>query len=52
MTGSATELPFDDGEFSAVTAIFAPVDHTEAFRVLRPGGCLVFADNDPRRSSS
>jgi SAM-dependent methyltransferase len=50
--GSAAELPFGDGEFSAVTAIFAPVSHAEAFRVLRPGGRLVFADPSPRRSSS
>ena len=51
VTGSAAELPFDDGEFSAVTAIFAPVDLTEAFRVLSPGGRCVLADNDPRKSS-
>jgi SAM-dependent methyltransferase len=50
VTGSAAELPFDDGEFSAVTAINAPVKHAEAFRVLRPGGRLVFVDPDPRRS--
>lgn len=48
--GSAAVLPFDDGEFSAVTAIFAPVHHAEAFRVLRPAGRLVFVDQDPRRS--
>ena len=52
VSGSGAELPFGDGEFSAVTAIFAPADHAEAFRVLRPGGRFVFADNDPRRSPS
>lgn len=52
VTGSAADLPFGDGEFSAVTAIFAPIKHAEAFRVLRPDGRFVIADNDPRKSPS
>lgn len=50
--GNAAALPFGDGEFSAVTVIFAAVKPVEAYRVLRPGGRFVFADNDPRRSPS
>lgn len=52
MSGSAAELPSGDGEFSAVTAIFAPYDNAEVFRTLRPGGRFVIADNDPRRADS
>ncbi len=50
VTGSAAELPFGDGDFSAVTAIFAPFDHAEVFRILGPAGRFVVADNDPRKS--
>lgn len=49
--GSATELPYPDGEFShAVSqdALFLvpdkPRSHAEIFRVLRPGGVLAFSD--------
>lgn len=52
VNGSADALPFGDGEFSAVTAVFAPFDLDEVFRVLRSGGRFVLADNDPRRSAS
>jgi SAM-dependent methyltransferase len=48
VTGSAAALPFDDGEFSAATAIFAPARFSEVARVLRPGGRFVMADPDPR----
>ena len=50
IAGSAAALPFDDGEFSAATAIFAPAKPVEVFRVLRPGGRFVMADPDPKRS--
>jgi SAM-dependent methyltransferase len=53
--GSSAALPFGDGEFSAVTAITAPVNLAEVFRVLRPGGRFVFVDEltpDPRKPSS
>ena len=55
MLGSSAELPFRDGEFSAVTAITAPANLAEVFRVLRPGGRFVFVDElnpDPKKPSS
>ncbi len=52
VAGSAADLPFGDSQFSAITAIFAPFDPDEVFRVLRPGGRFVLADNDPRRTPS
>lgn len=48
--GNATALPFGDGAFSAVTAIYAPAQPAEVFRVLRPGGRVVAADPDPART--
>jgi SAM-dependent methyltransferase len=39
--GSAAELPFSDGEFSAVSVVSAPANMAEVFRVLRPGGRFV-----------
>ena len=50
--GNAAELPFDDEQFSAVTAIFAPFKPAEVFRLLGPGGRFVQADDNPRRSPS
>ena len=41
---SSATLPFGDGEFSAVTAITAPANPAEVFRVLRPGGQFVYVD--------
>jgi SAM-dependent methyltransferase len=52
VSGSAAALPFGDGEFSAATAIFAPAQPSEVFRVLRPRGRFVMADPDPRMSTS
>jgi SAM-dependent methyltransferase len=42
--GSSAALDFSDGEFSAVTVITAPANLAEVFRVLGPGGRLVFVD--------
>jgi SAM-dependent methyltransferase len=52
VNGSAAALPFDDGEFSAATAIFAPAKLSEVVRVLRPGGRFVMADPDPKMGSN
>ncbi len=48
VSGSAASLPFDDGEFSAASAIFAPARVSEVARVLRPAGRFVMADPDPK----
>lgn len=49
--GSATELPYPEGEFSHVVSQDAlclvpdkPRSHAEIFRVLRPGGVFAFSD--------
>jgi SAM-dependent methyltransferase len=41
---SAADLPFGDDEFSVITAITAPANVAEVFRVLRPGGYFVWVD--------
>ena len=48
--GNAAVLPFDDGTFTAATAIYAPASAAEVFRVLRPGGRFVIADPQPART--
>ena len=48
--GNAAALPFDDHEFSAAVAIYAPASPAEVFRVLRPGGRFVVADPEPART--
>jgi sarcosine/dimethylglycine N-methyltransferase len=49
--GSATEMPYPDGEFSHAVSQDAlclvpdkPRSHTEIYRVLRPGGVFAFSD--------
>ena len=44
---SSLDLPFEDGAFDAVLAVFAPRAFAEFRRVLRPGGALVLASPGP-----
>lgn len=51
----SAQLPFGDGEFTAVTAITAPVNLAEVLRVLRPDGRFAVVDEllaDPRKESA
>jgi SAM-dependent methyltransferase len=48
--GNAAVLPFDDGTFTAATAIYAPASAAEVFRVLRPSGRFVLVDPQPART--
>jgi SAM-dependent methyltransferase len=50
----SAQLPFADAEFTAVTAITAPVNLAEVFRVLRPDGRFVVDElpADPRKTSA
>ena len=45
--GSADELPFGDGEFSAATAVFAPCDHAEVFGCCNPAGVSSWLTTTP-----
>ena len=46
--GSLFHIPVLSGTVDAVMDVFAPIVHTEFFRVLRPGGLLIFAVPSPR----